>query len=198
MKEDYLWDKSGEDAGIQALENALKAFRYEETAPPELPQKVFTVEKPRFFFRFRFAFAGFAAAIALIVLSVVWLRPINNRIPVMEAVADSAPKTEKMTRDEEIIKTPEPAPVVQVSDAPRGVKRKVFRAFERNAPKPTRVKTVLRDTNPKQPSETLTAEERYAYNQLMLALSITGSKLKLVKDKVNGIEDQNAVVETAK
>jgi hypothetical protein len=46
--------------------------------------------------------------------------------------------------------------------------------------------------------ETLTAEEKYAYDQLMLALSITGSKLKIVKDKIAGTEDQNAVREAAK
>jgi hypothetical protein len=35
----------------------------------------------------------------------------------------------------------------------------------------------------------LTKEEQYAYDQLMLALSITSSKLKLVKDKVEGFEE---------
>ena len=39
MKEDYLWDKTGSDPEIEKLENALKAFRYQETAPPELPAK---------------------------------------------------------------------------------------------------------------------------------------------------------------
>jgi hypothetical protein len=34
----------------------------------------------------------------------------------------------------------------------------------------------------------LTDEERYAYNRLMLALSITGSKLKLVRDTIDQIE----------
>ena len=40
MKEDYLWNKTGADAEIERLENALKAFRYQETAPPELPAKI--------------------------------------------------------------------------------------------------------------------------------------------------------------
>lgn len=34
----------------------------------------------------------------------------------------------------------------------------------------------------------LTKEERYAYDQLMLALSITSSRLKMVQDKVNGFD----------
>ncbi len=36
MKEDYLWDKTGENHEIERLENALKMFRYKETAPPSL------------------------------------------------------------------------------------------------------------------------------------------------------------------
>jgi hypothetical protein len=34
----------------------------------------------------------------------------------------------------------------------------------------------------------LTQEERYAYHQLMLALSISSSKLKVVQDAINGVE----------
>jgi hypothetical protein len=33
-------------------------------------------------------------------------------------------------------------------------------------------------------ADDLTEEERYAYNQLVLALSITGDKLNLVREKI--------------
>ena len=36
----------------------------------------------------------------------------------------------------------------------------------------------------------LTAEERYAYDQLMKALAITSSNLRIVKDKVNGLDQK--------
>ena len=39
----------------------------------------------------------------------------------------------------------------------------------------------------------LTKEEKYAYKQLMLALSITSSKLKLVADKIDNIEQSKVV-----
>jgi hypothetical protein len=39
----------------------------------------------------------------------------------------------------------------------------------------------------------LTAEEKAAYDKLMLALSITGSKLKIVKDKVQNSDEQTAI-----
>jgi hypothetical protein len=199
MKEDYLWDKTGEDAEIQALENALMAFRYEETAPPELPQKVFTVEKAeprRFFQRFGFAFAAFAAV--AVIFCAVWFQIADNKIPVIETVAETtAPKNEDQVTDGQIIKTPDdviaPVKIVQTT-APR-----VAAKIRRNAVPVVRPnKAVLRNIKVKEPAETLTAEEKYAYDQLMLALSITGSKLKIVKDKIDGIEEQNAVLDTVK
>jgi hypothetical protein len=196
MKEDYLWDKTGEDAEIQGLENALKAFRYTETAPPELPAKVFAVEKPKRagFFQFRFAFAALAAVV--VILSVVWFQATNNKIPPVESVAEiNVPKTVDKIADEEIIQTPESAPV---ENRKPSVKPHVVRVRQRSAPIVNTEKAILLETKVKEPAETLTAEEKYAYDQLMLALSITGSKLKIVKDKINGIEEQNAVLDTTK
>jgi len=194
MKEDYLWDKTGEDAEIQGLENALKAFRYTETAPPELPQKVFAVEpvKPRRFFGFRFGFAFAALAAVAVIFFAVWFQLADNKLPVIETVAETtAPTIENKIANEEIIKTPDEfAPVKVVETTPQ---------IRRNTVPNVRPKKAFRQRiKVKEPTETLTAEEKYAYNQLMLALSITGSKLKIVKDKIDGIEEQNAVIETVK
>src|SRR5215203_3432846 len=127
MKEDYLWDKTGEDLEIQGLENALKAFRYEESAPPPLPQKVFTLEKPKHgrFFGFRFAFAAFAAAFVVMILSIFWLQTVNNTIPPADSVAgiETPPTVNKI--DESFIGNPEPAPFVKVESAPRAIQRTV-------------------------------------------------------------------------
>lgn len=199
MKDDYLWDKTGEDAEIQGLENALAAFRYEETAPPELPQKVFTLEKPKRakIFQFGFALAAFAATVA--VLSVVWFQIAENKIPPVGSVAGfSEPRNENKINDEDFVKNPEVTPVVKIDNPKPLVKPGVIKIRQKSAPVVGTYKTVLRDTKAKEPAETLTAEEKYAYDQLMLALSITGSKLKIVKDKIAGIEEQNAVIETAK
>lgn len=196
MKEDYLWDKTGEDAEIQRLENALMAFRYAETAPPALPQKVFTVEKekPRRFFQLGFAFAAVAAVAAI--FFAVWFQMADNKLPVVETIAEkTSPKTEDKVADEQIIKTPGGiAPVKVVESAPRAAAK-----IRRNiAPVVRPNKAVRQNIKVKEPTEMLTAEEKYAYDQLMLALSITGSKLKIVKDKIDGIEEQNAVLDTVK
>ena len=198
MKEDYLWDKTGEDAEIERLENALKAFRYTEIAPPELPQKVFAVEKnPRRFFRFGFAFAAFASFI--IVFSVVWLQSNKREISVKESVAAiNLPKNEVKVTDEPNDKTPKISLFKITQNQSRFVKPNVIKPRRNIAPEIRPAKTVLRTIKRKQPTETLTAEEKYAYDQLMLALSVTSSSLKIVKEKVEGIEDKTAVLDAAK
>lgn len=186
MKDEYLWNKTGANAEIEALENALQAFSYRENAPPELPAKVFTVEKaaPRGFFRLRFAFAAFASVAA--VLFVVWLQFQNANLPPRESVAEiSEPKIENKVADEFIERKPEIKPAQTVQK----IQPAVVKTQQRSAPKMRPVKTVLRHAKISQPVETLTAEEKYAYDQLMLALSITGSKLRIVKDKIDRMEE---------
>jgi hypothetical protein len=193
MKDDYLWDKTGEDAEIEQLENALKAFRYQETAPPELPAKVFEIEKPRRFFRFGFAFAAFASAV--VILFAVWLQVSSSKIPVIERVAEiSDPKGNDKIDNKES----EVLPVKAVQTPKHFSKPNIIKIRQGVAPVIRPNKAIARNIKVKAPTETLTAEEKYAYDQLMLALSVTSSSLKLVKDKVEGIEEKTAVLDTAK
>ena len=195
MKKDYLWDKTGEDAEIERLENALKAFRYQETAPPVLPSPVFAAEKekPRRFFQLGFAFAAFAAVV--VICFAVWFQVS----PVIKNIAETnAPKRDDKVADKAITKEPEVAPVKVIESKQHFSRPNVIKTRQKAAPVIRPNKLSARNNKLKEPAETLTAEEKYAYNQLMLALSITGSSLKLVKDKVQGIEEKTAVLETAK
>ncbi len=201
MKEDYLWDKTGEDADVQALENALKAFRFQENAPPPMPQKVFTVERQgwRKVFRLSLAFASLASV--ALVFSLAWFGLSGGVRPASEiaAKADELKRVEKSAADAFVAPRDETAPVQSPEIAPpTAVKAQVVKVSRKRAPLVRPLKAVWRKPPPKAPAETLTAEEKYAYQQLMLALSITGAQLKIVKDKVQGIEEQNAVVETEK
>lgn len=220
MKQDYLWDKSGAvDPEIEQLENALIAFRYRETAPPALPAKVLAfperaVEKPARRFSFAFAFAACAAAI-LITFGVLFQfsnsktaigsdsartfssgEEIENDSIENDSIEnDSAAGTQSLT-----LKNVETSPQIEVT-------RQIIRQFEKtltinktksNVVKirqsvPTQNKSNVGKAETENPSAALTDEEKYAYDQLMLALSITGSKLKIVKDKVEGVEEQTAV-----
>jgi hypothetical protein len=99
---------------------------------------------------------------------------------------------------EQIKQTPGANPPAEERAQERETKK-----FARQKPAP--VKTVFKFRKPavrntllaqgrniktEKPKVRLTEEERYAYNQLMLALSITGSKLKIVRDKVQGLEEK--------
>ena len=174
MKEDYLWDKTGRDPEIEELENALAVFRYKETAPPELPAKVLPFvkkETPRSFMRYAFAVA---ACVAIVAISLgVWLQVSENTsdIKFVEAIAtEETPESSDEPSDkkpgEKIVKVTKTAPVVKHKTLARKPKN-------HKAPK-------------------LTKEEKYAYDQLMLALSITSSKLKIVKDKIENSDDKTA------
>lgn len=195
MKEGYLWDKTGQDPEIERLEIALQTFRYQETALPvlpALPAKVlpYAEKTPRRAFRLNF---GFAACATIIVVALgVWLQISTNKIDVAKDSAETnAPQIDtkisvvnpiekNVDFVAEKVKTPKPFVKQNIIKPRTAVQAKVRQnnLTARNAPI-------------KKPTVKLTTEEKYAYDQLMLALAITGSKLKLVADKIQGIEEPN-------
>jgi len=191
MKEDYLWDKTGEDPEIERLEIALQAFRYSEAAPPAIAAKVLPFKEKPARRIFPFAIAA-AACVTFITISLgVWVQFFSNEIEVKTELAKteeaknqtvfSMPEADIKTMDLKVkaLEKPKQTDVRQV--------KKINRiAFVKNLPKETRAQNI---TVQKQ-NGVLTKEEQYAYNQLMLALSITSSKLKLVKDKVEGTDEK--------
>ena len=209
MKNDYLWDKTGSDEEIEKLENALKLLRYQPNEAPPLPAKILQIEEKRRFSLFpnlfRFAMAGFAClAIGLISLG-IWfnasthkikdvpdlsksiVKPISVEIPVNSSV-ETTPSLTKV-KDNSVKNKPilvsKPIPVKQIQ-----------------LPKPMNIVYRQKDSIPPETKEhkevKLTSEEQYAYNQLMLALSITSSKLKEVRDKANGGEETTAEINSLK
>ena len=199
MKEDYLWDKTGTDPDIEKLENALEVFRYKETAPPELPAKVLPFRKAESQTKRRiFSFAVAAAAACLmfgIIALGIWTQFSGNNA---EVSADL-----KETAKPEIVVPPSPAPFLNKNvdlpagsvENPKQFSARKIAAIRKNVPAKISRKIVkARNTKATKPEMQLTKEEQYAYDQLMLALSITSSKFKLVKDKVEGTEEKSAVI----
>lgn len=193
MNENYLWDKSGADPEIEDLENALAVFRYKETAAPALPAKIMAFEpkKPRKTFRFAFAAAA-CAAFAMIAFG-IWT--LIDKTEVKNNLAESvAPKIEKQSGEIPISK-PDNSNAKPFENPPQiarqqiAAKRRIVSANYR--PKQTTAQNVKAA---KQTEVKLTDEEQYAYNRLMLALSITSSKLKEVKNKVEGNEENKTVL----
>jgi hypothetical protein len=196
MKEDYLWDKTGEDPEIQKLENALQVFRYKEIAPPALPAKIIPFERktPRKFFRLAFAFAGCAA---FVVVSLgVWLQISSETNEVAkDSTETTAPLVSKKVSDEIADEKPDDL-IVKKVEVPKQFAEQKITKVRRLVPAIVRQnKTIAQNVQVKKPTVKLTKDEKYAYDQLMLALSITSSKLKLVEEKIYGVEDAKNILE---
>lgn len=207
MNEEYLWNKTGEDAEIERLENALQTFRFQAAAPPELPAKIlpFEAKNSRRFFNWSLAFASFASL--LIVGFGVWFQISNDQIetaktapesiapPIFENNVKEIPFEKSVDSRIEKVETPkqfdEPKFIKVRKTIPQAVRQENLTARNIEQIKPQNL--TAKNIETKKSAVKLTEEETYAYDQLMLALSITSSKLRLVSDK---IEKQNAVSET--
>ncbi len=171
MKEEYLWDKTGEDPEIEGLEKALQVFRYKETEPPALRSNVVAFKtKENQSRRVLFFGLAVAACIALAVLALgVWMQ-ISNPQPKGEGLVETVvPKDGFASSDDLEIKEDETRKEMPIKPVAK-IRRFAPSATQQNQARNSEIK--------------LTKEEQYAYDQLMRALSITSSKLNLVKKKV--------------
>lgn len=200
MKEDYLWDKTGAaDPEIERLENALAVFRYQETEPPVLPAKIVPFERkqPRGFFRLAFAFAGCAALVA--VCLGVWFQFSSGKVDVAKNSTETiAPQINEKIADETVVKKPADLIVKKVEVSKQSSEPKTTKTRKIATATVPQEKTVAQNISVKNTAVKLTKDEKYAYDQLMLALSITGSKLKLVKDKIDNVEEQTADIKSGR
>lgn len=186
MNDEYLWDKKGDDPGIRSLENALSEFRMRPGSAPAIPPAAPAVveTKRRGFFRLRLAFAAVCVVTAAVALA--GLIALRDSSPVATETTPVQTETQSRTTTEVVRSDPsEPqekaSPVVRPRKParPRMVKTVYFKKQKANNGSETGDRPLLDESQ-------LTAEERQAYEKLMLALSITSSKLKIVKDKLNG------------
>ena len=203
MKEDYLWDKTGSDPEIEKLETALRAFRYEETAPPAIPAKVLPFVKKEPARKTFPLLRAVAACLALTSISLgVWILISNTKNEIAgdvlqksvvepEFVNPIKPATETVPPakpKEEVKPTFQKTLYIEPKSSPKSLL--VSKSGSKNAGHNStnrRIKNTKKDIR-------LTEEEKHAYEQLMLALSITSTKLKLVKEKIDGEENQAAVL----
>lgn len=196
MNEEYLWNKTGEDAEIEKLENALQKFRYQEKFAPRV--FVNDVKKQRFGFSFGKFFVPAAACLAFILLGLglnsfifknAQNREISEKLSVENDKINSAPiilptlKEGNSNISEANLSKKENIKM----EKPLHKESKKIRVFKmQNARQIKSAKSKF--ANPK-PTNILTKEEKYAYDQLMTALAITSSRLKQVQDKIYGAEN---------
>ena len=190
MNGDYLWDKSGDDPEVRRVEDALAVFRYRAIPEPVLSAaKPVKVVEPAARWKFSFAFA-FAASVAIMIMFGVWLVVSSGlKGSGNELAASSPPRIDPESRSD-LVTLQNGYPLEKVANAVRARQH-----TDRRSAGPRREKA-FRKIETKGATMALTSQEKYAYGQLMLALAITGSKLKIVRDTINGTEDgDNAVNE---
>jgi len=164
MKDDYLWDKTGQpDPEIQKLEEILGTLRYQPW-PLELP-----VSRRRSYF----PLLAIAASLLLALFAAgVWLQVRNQTAPQpREAKAISTPSSVEEKKPEQIIpKIVAPSPeVIAVNHK------------HRHRSVPTALSTRERE------------EALLAKQQLMMALRLTTEKLSLVHRKPQNTTPANQI-----
>lgn len=175
MNDEYLWQKTGEDPEIERLEKALAVFRYRE-APAAAPVVTLPDVRPR---RWPISLAfAFASVVAVAILVAAWFQISRKTIDTRIApeVASLPERTSSFMDEQE---NTGDLPERKIAHNERRPKINLKRALVHR-------RTKLKDRTPSDSIAALTPEERHAYRQLMLALSITGSKLKIVQDTIDG------------
>jgi hypothetical protein len=153
MKDDYLWDKTGEpDPEIQQLEQILGTLRY-QPKPLELPQDLVVPRRRNYF-----PLLAIAASLLLALLAGgIWLRTRSHQ-PMPHQAAKVETPTPKL---EEKTQVPEPPRTESASNPP----------------------VVVAVTHKHRNKSASSAEALMAKQQLMLALRLTTEKLSVVQKK---------------
>ena len=183
MKDNYLWDRSGEpDPEIQKLEELLGTLRYQPRAL-ELPHHI-QVDRRRSFL----SPIAIAAAIALLaVLLGLWFSFNRRQAPALEAKKPQ-PVEQPLT----------PAPSLKPDNQPviaNLVKSRGRTSVEKHREAPrnleARNQNSLNRTVMRQPE--LTAEELAEKEQVLVALRLVSYKLNLAQRKTQGVPQPNTI-----
>lgn len=171
MKDDYLWDKSGEpDPDIQELEEILGTLRY-QPQPLELPEDL-RISRPQ---RNYVPLLAIAATVVVALLAgIIWLSVKTNEVQQQQQAKGS--------------ETPPPKEKATLTTA------------DKNDPVPVRpAENVARNPKPRNRTSISTAkkreleEARAAKEQVMLALRLASEKLNLAHRKTQSTPPANQI-----
>lgn len=189
MSDAYLFEKEGNDSEIERLEDLLSVYRIGAVVPMLATPATETNPVSRFgWFRLGYAVAVAALAVTLVSSGVYfrYLRPAN-----VEMTAISPIETPAVERDfgapTGLDRAAASEPAVTHGDGttakPMPVRRITRVVDRRSARAPANISVAANTPR-------LTKEEQYAYDQLKVALWITGSKLRVVKDTIDRVDDK--------
>ena len=185
MKDNYLWDRSGEpDPEVQELEEILGTLRY-QPRPLEIPNHI-RVERRRTVF----PAMAIAATIALCaVLLGLWFSFKRRQAPAFEAKQNSQVDPNRNTGAPQITPANQPSPAPVVANSQRPAVNQKRRESLRNrlaANKSRSTRTQIR-----QPA--LTPEELAEKEQVLVALRLVSAKLSLAQRKTQGTSQPNMI-----
>jgi cytoskeletal protein RodZ len=188
MNSEYLFSKEGSDVEIERMEDLLSIYRIEPVAPAFNRAVVADEHSTRPGFGFLLTYIGVIGTLAAIVIIVVTVITWQTGKPVEVTAVSPAVDI---------------SPVTTVGDSvpvyPNGGSTAVPPENSTSTARPSLIKTTYRQTarpaskfqrhiaaEPK-----LTAEEKYAYEQVKVALFLAGSKLKVVQDTIDRTDDSS-------
>ena len=171
MKEEYLWDKSGEpDPEIQQLEEILGTLRYQPRTLA-IPEKVLIHRRRKYL-----PLLGIAATIVIALLAAgLWLRVQFRKAPELHQTRNDQPKAQP-TR---IAPAPPPVVVEDKGDTKASKHNQPHKLLASNRKPRNSRKALPLSTRERQ--EALAAKE-----QLMIALRLASEKLNLAQKKTQG------------
>jgi len=186
MKSEYLFSKEGSDDEIERMEALLSVYRIEPVAPALQRAAVAEEHSTRPGFRFLFAYIGVIgslAVVAIIFISVLTWQ--NGKSVDVTAISPAVVISPVTAGDDSVSEYPSDGPIaVPAQTTPRSDRRAAIRtSYTRSSRSFSKLQRHVHNV-PK-----LTAEERYAYEQVKVALFLAGSKLKVVQDTIDRTDD---------
>ena len=190
MKEDYLWDRSGEpDPELQKLEEILGTLKY-QPRPLQIPDDLQIGPRRRFF-----PAIAIAASIAMFALLLGLGFYFNRRASTPQLKAKADPRINQKTNEPERVIAPEKQhSQAAVGDGPAKTQKNQGKS-NRTLVASKRKPLIRRETS--QPE--LTAEELAEKEQLLTALRLVSAKLNVaqrrtqVAPQVNAIRNQRKI-----
>jgi len=185
MNKEYLLEKTGGDPEIEGLESLLAVYRFEPGRAPVLPAETTEMRRPWFGW-LRFSVAAGAAAVAVFAGLLAY-----GRIEKLLLNADRPAISEVAPPGRTLPLLVEPS---QPSDSERSIAAVDLGTVpsRRTNVQPIRYRkpAAIPSIEKRRPQVALSKREKYAYNQLMVALYITGTKLKVVQDTIDRVDDK--------
>lgn len=189
MNKDYLFERTGTDAEIEKLESVLSVYRFEPSRAPILPEN-----SPAHGF-WSFGWLRFLIAAGAVAVAVVAGLLADGRIEKLLDPHAGRPEISDNVRPE----FANPPSGVVTDPSAKGTETairdaKPFRIARRTT-QPVAYRPTQRINQPiarTKPTVTLTKQEQYAYDQLRVALYITGSKLKVVQDTIDRVDEKKS------